>query len=77
MADQVQRTDQACETVDPLAEESEHQRMGGGHQCPFPSGVVCEVQLGSVLNEVVEMGAADSESNKNFLGNHFVERLYQ
>ena len=63
MAVQVQRTAQACETVDPLAEESEHRRMGGGHQYPFPFGVGCEVQLGPVLNKVVEMGGA--ESNKN------------
>lgn len=63
MADQVQRIDPACETVDPLAEESEHQRTGGGHQSPFPSGVVCEVQLGSVLNEVVVMGAVERKKN--------------
>lgn len=62
MAGPAQRTDQAYEITDPLAEESELLQEVVGYQCLFLCGVECEVELESILK--VEVGGESVGSNK-------------
>lgn len=64
MAGLAQRTDQAYETTDPLAEESELLQEVVGYQCLFLCGVECEVELESILK--VEVDGESVGSNCKF-----------
>jgi len=67
VSDQAQRTNQACEITDPLAEELEPLlREGVDYHCLFLCGVVCGVRLELILNEVVEMGSVRSINKGTF-----------